>query len=155
MRWIRWYHPFYQKTTGHSTTAKNIPIFRISKLQNSTYDSPPLQSDNHWGWRTWPIECAESARAIHFVITPLVVVLQPRISLFSKFQNSAPTQNPPMTGHYCSQITLENGVLDLFDALDLLVPSILSSDLCWWYWSQEYSHFQNFKPLHIHKTHLP
>jgi len=147
MRRIRWCHPFYHIITGGSTATRNLPIFGISKLHPSTKptnDSPPLQSDKHWEGHTRPIRCAESRGAIGFIIAPLLVVLQPEFSPFLEFQNSAHIQKPTFNLLQLQSDSPWGSVLDLLDALNLVMPFVSLSTLWLWLCRQECARISEF-----------
>jgi len=83
-----------------------------------------LQSAKASEWRTGPIRCAESLGAIHFMIGSLVVVLQPQTSPIFEIQNAAMREFPSLICSHYSQSGTGDHVLDLFNALNLLAPSM-------------------------------
>ena len=103
----------------------------------------PLQSDKQPGSCTKPIQCDESRRAIHFTIGSVVVELQAQISPIFAFLNPATRAFHALICSQDCEIGTGDSVLDLFNALNLLVPSILESDNCCRHKHRRFLHFQN------------
>jgi len=96
----------------------------------------PPQTARCGGSRTRPIQLAESPRAIHFAISPMVGALQAQTSPIFGIQNAATEEFPTSICFHYSQPGPVDSILHLLDALNLLASSILS----WDHWLLCYSH---------------
>jgi len=91
MRWISSCHPFCHMTHSSSATGPNIHNFRNLKCctrATHTCHMPPLQPDSPWESRPRPIPCADSRRAIRFVIWYMAEVRQWEMSPIFTFSKS-------------------------------------------------------------------
>jgi len=109
--------------------AGTSPIFGILNPAAGvfpTLDMVPLQSTRHWGSRTRPIRCAESPHAIRFAIHPLLAAPQPQTSPIFAISKPCGSQIHIFKDNPCIQTMPRPCSLDLFDAPNLMVPSISS-----------------------------
>jgi len=119
--------------------------FRILKWHNSTHwYAPTTLGQSRWCC-TWPVRCAESHGAIHFVIWPPVVALQAKTWPIFGIENPEINEFPTLIySHYCQPGT-KDCVVDLLDAPIITVPSVLPYNP--WVWPgnrkcPQFSHFQ-------------
>jgi len=148
MRWISWHHSFYDQITAGCATATNITNFRNFESRNNRIphiDVPQIQSARQRRCRTGPIQCGESPGGIHFMIWPLWVMLQPQTLPIFEIQNPAITEFSTLMCPQYSRPASADVVLDLFDALNLLVSSISRSDYCGLCYRNKHHQFSEFR----------
>ena len=134
MRWISWYHSFCHGIAGSSFRRKNTPnccIFNFVYHWYSHVQRLPRQADFSCECRTSPTWCANLPVPSLLSWPPASGSTSRTVPDFRIFKIQHHLCSPAQRHHY-SQTICGNSVLELFDALNLVVPSILSYP-CWWW----------------------
>ena len=132
------------KSVNHH--CKTSPIFAFSKfnLGISTCSKVLRQPDYSCKHCTGPIWYAESHSNIYFIMALLLVVPRVKTSMIINFLKSRITNVHLFEPHQHHHTTHRNPLLDLLNAVNLLVSSILPYHRCLWRCSPEFAEFSQF-----------
>jgi len=149
MRWISSWHPFDHASPRCGPAIRNVHHFRIFKILR--HCCPRICDMSHYLSRLWishhrPIRCVESRHSIRLTMRRPTVALQSEMSSIFTFSKYHGTVVPTSVTHLTTWDTLGYRIMDLFDALNLVVLSVWPCVASLWTCNQkcpQFSHFQN------------